>query len=528
MRRATSRRATSHFLGTCLALAAGLMPGVSAAAEGSAVDKDLAAAIKRVVPTYVFVGGGSGVAISADGYILTNDHVAGKSKIWKVRQAGGKVWVADLVGTDPVGDVALLKMRGAVNVPYARMGDSDALRVGQTVIAVGNPFMLGMTDDAPTVTAGVVSATNRFHGSYSDAIQTDAPINPGNSGGPLLTLDGRLVGINGRIATRFGTRSNTGIGYAISINQIKRFLTTLKAAKGGRVHHGTVRGLTLKPFNPNSGGEDKAIVAGVAAGSNAEKAGFLAGDRILSVENYPIVNHSRFAGVLGTYPAGAEVSVRVQRADEKVDIPVKLDLRPIPGPVDFGWTFDKTTAKSVRDNGGIRIKTVRAKGPAARAGLKPGDVLVELNNFKLDTPRRVALLMRTGFEPGLAVKGKAWRRTTDDAGKEVEREIEFDITPARGKRADWGFQGRYDQRAGGLVVLRLSPRGNAGRAGIKAGDVIVEVNGRSLASALAAARVLRSVKPGQTVRGKLKRRVLDGEKQIEKTIAFTLKIGTGR
>jgi S1-C subfamily serine protease len=512
-----------------VALATLSLPARAGAPSGAtAADKDLAAAIRRVVPAYVFVGGGSGVAISPDGYVLTNDHVAGRAKIWKVRQPGGKVYVADLVGTDPIGDVALLKMRGVTNVSHVPLGDSDSVHVGQTVIAIGNPFMLGMSDDAPTVTTGVVSATNRFQGNYSDAIQTDAPINPGNSGGPLLTLDGKLVGINGRISTRFGTRSNTGIGYAISINQIKRFLPALKAAKGGRVHHGTIRGLVLRPFNPNLGGEDKAIVGRVTAGSTADSAGFLPGDRILSVENYPIVNYARFAGVLGTYPSGATVNVQVQRAGEKVDLAVKLDVRPIPGPVDFGWTFEKTNAQSIKENGGIKLKTVRAGGPADKAGLKAGDVIVEFNGLKLNDARNVVVLMRTGFEPGMKVKGKVWRRMADAAGQEVEREVEFAIVPARGRRADWGFQARYSQAEGGVLVLRVKPGGPAAKAGIRPGDVLVEVNGKNLRSALNAVRALRGIKPGQVVKGKLKRKVREGDTVVEKVVPFTLRVGVTR
>jgi S1-C subfamily serine protease len=502
--------------------------GASAPPGSTDVDRDLAAAIKRVVPAYVFVGGGSGVAISPDGYVLTNHHVAGKARIWKVRQPGGKVWVADLVGTDPIGDVALLKMRGAFNVPHVQMGDSDAVKVGQTVIAIGNPFMLGMTDDAPTVTSGVVSATNRFQGSYSDAIQTDASINPGNSGGPLLTLDGKLIGINGRISTRFGTRSNTGIGYAISINQIKRFLPGLRAAKGGKVHHGTILGMRLKPFNPNRGGEDKAIVAVVAPGSTAEKSGFLPGDRILSVENYPIVNYARFAGVLGTYPAGALVNIQVQRGDEKVDLAVKLDTRPIPAPVDFGWKFDKASTQSIQEDGGIKIKEVKKGGPAEKAGLKPGDVLIEFRGLKLNTVRNVLLLRRMGFEPGRAVKGKVWRRSKGPDGDEVEREIDFEITPVKGKRADWGFRSGYSQQAKGLVVLSVKPRGAAARAGIKPGDVITEINGRKLVNRAVALLTFAAVKPGQTVKGKLRRRVRKGGKTVDKEIEFTIKVGTAK
>jgi S1-C subfamily serine protease len=502
--------------------------GAEAQLRGAAADHELAAAIKRVVPAYVFVGGGSGVAISADGYLLTNHHVAGRAKVWKVRQPDGKVWVADLVGTDPLGDVALLKMRGATDVPHVELGDSDAVRVGQTVIAIGNPFMLGMTDDAPTVTAGVVSATNRFHGNYTDAIQTDAPINPGNSGGPLMTVDGQLIGINGQIATRFGTRSNTGIGYAISINQIKRFLPALKAAEGGKVHHGTIGGLTLKAFNPNVGGEDKAVVETVLEGYTAAAAGFKPGDRIVSVDHYPVINYSRFGGVLGTYPAGAHVTVRVRRGSADVDIRVKLDVRPIPSPVDFGWTFERVNAQSVRKDGGIRIKAVREGGPADKAGLKAGDVLTEFNGIKPDEPSRVVALLRMGFEPGLPVKGRVTRREKDAGGEESSREIAFEISPDKARRADWGLEWRFDQVAGGLVVLSVTERGPADRAGIKAGDVVTELNGTKLGGVPQVTRVLALIKPGHTVKGKLKRTVFEGEDQVEKVIDFTVKVGSTR
>jgi S1-C subfamily serine protease len=128
----------------------------------------------------------------------------------------------------------------------------------------------------------------------------------------------------------------------------------------------------------------------------------------------------------------------------------------------------------------------------------------------------------------MKVKGKVWRRIKDAEGTEVDREIDFEITPKKGKRADWGFNARYSRQAKGLVVLRISPRGPAARAGIKAGDVITEVNGKSLAHPLMAARVLRAIKPGHTVKGKLRRKAFEGGKQVDKTKSFTLKVGTAR
>ncbi len=518
---------TSKITALAAALAAALVLSAPARAGtgASAIDRDMALTIRKLVPAYVFVGGGSGVAISPDGYVLTNHHVAGKSKIWKVRLAGGDVYVADLVGTDPVGDVALLKMRKADGVAHVAMGDSDAVRVGQTAIAIGNPFGLGMTDDSPTVTRGVISATNRYQGNYSDAIQTDAPINPGNSGGPLLTLDGKLIGINGRINTRFGTRSNTGIGYAISINQIKRFLPALKAAKGGKVHHGTIRGLILRRFNPSLGGEDKAIVRSVAKGSTAEKAGLQPGDVILSVDNYPIVNYARFAGVLGTYPSGATVNVQVRRGDAKQDLAVKLDLRPIPGPVEFGWTAERLSTKSLKEDGGIKLKAVKAGGAAEKAGLKAGDVVTELSGVKLDNPMRVVAMMRRGFEPGLPVKGKAKREVEED-GKKVTKEIAFTIKPARGKRADLGFRYSYDRTAGALVVAEVKPRGPAAKAKLQVGDLVTHLGGVDLSNPRAAMLALRRVRPGQKLKLKIKRSVEEDGKQVTKELELELKVGS--
>lgn len=406
------------------------------AAAAAAVEDGLAELIgKKLLPTYVFVGGASGVVISPDGLVLTNHHVAGSAKAWKVRTASGRAYVADVLGTDPVGDVLLLKMRGAAGLPAAELADSDALEVGQTVVAVGNPFGLGFSDESPTVTVGVISATHRYAGSYSDAVQTDAPLNPGNSGGPLFTLDGRLAGINGRISTRFGTTSNTGIGYAIPANQVRRFLPALKAAGGGTVEHGTIAGLRLKPFVPEAGqGEDRAVVGAVAAGSTAEQCGFRPGDEVLALDGQAIGHHARFAGVLGTYPAGAEVEVAVRRGGAEERLKVKLDVLHVPVPVDFGWLLARPTPESLRARGGLQVLRVAKDGPADKAGIKGGDVITEIEGLKLADPEAVAGLGEQGFEPGKAVKGRLRRTSRDAAGVESSEEIEFQVTPRKAPR----------------------------------------------------------------------------------------------
>jgi serine protease Do len=524
-------------LGAALPARPGLRAGENAAPTGGAVpaeaavatDRGLAGAIRDLVPAYVFVGQASGVAISADGYVLTNDHVAGSAQVWKVRQPSGRVWVADLVGTDPVGDIALLKMRGAQGIPFVELGDSDALAVGQTVVAIGNPFMLGMADDAPTVTTGVVSALNRHHGNYTDAVQTDAPINPGNSGGPLLTLDGRLIGINGQIATRFGTRSNTGIGYAISVNQIKKFLPALKAAGGGRVRHGAINGLSMRAFSPGeAGGEDRAMVLTVMTGSTADRAGLLPGDEIAAVDGRPVANHSRFAGILGTYPAGSEVKLTVSRAGAREEVTVCLDPRPIPGQVDFGWTFERTAAGRIEQQGGLVIRGVREGGPAERAGLKAGDVLTEFNWMRLDTPRAVMAVLRAGYEPGMAVGGRVLRRPAGEAGA-VPEPVGFEIVPGKGVRADLGMRFQHSREACGLVVMEVERAGPAARAGLRPGDVVTEFDGRDLADPDEIFALLQELVPGQTLKGKLLREPAGGAgKTGPTTVEFTLKVTAGR
>jgi hypothetical protein len=201
--------------------------------------------VERAKPAYVFFGNGSGVCVAPDGWVLTNFHVAGDRDGQRVRMTGGKVFTADVVGWDPHGDISLCKLRDAKDLPFCGLGDSDGLQVGDPVIAVGNPFLLGNGSWEPTITLGIVSALHRYmdNPGYFDAIQTDAQINPGNSGGPLLALDGRVVGINGRIdIKRFMNRVNTGIGYAIPARQIQRYMKAFK--EGGRVWEGYIHGLT--------------------------------------------------------------------------------------------------------------------------------------------------------------------------------------------------------------------------------------------------------------------------------------------
>lgn len=503
-----------------------------AMAAARSVEGELGGAIKHMLPAYIFIGGGSGVVISPDGYALTNHHVAGTAKIWKVRTATGKVYVADVVGTDPVGDILLVKLRNAENIPCLELGDSDSVRLGQTVVAIGNPFGLGMTDDAPTVTVGVVSALHRYQNTYTDAIQTDVSVNPGNSGGPLITLDGKVVGINGQITARFGSRSNTGIAYAIPANQIKRFMPFLREAKGGRVRHGLIRGLALKPFDPSRGDEDKAVIGSITPGSTAEKAGFKPNDRIVSVSGEKIINHLRYAGVIGTWPAGSEIEVVVRRGEEDKTIPVKLDTQPVREEVDFGWTLEPLVL-ALRKGAGIGLTNIKEGGAADKAGLKTGDTLVELGGFELKNAEGFLAMAGTGFEGNQPVAGKVRRKVVEGEGEaklESEKVIDFVITPALVPPAapvDWGMVAQPSQDGeGGFKVMMVRAGGPAERAGIKVDDLLIEVAGHKVIDAAQLEMFLKSTKPGQTVKGKVRRMVKEGEgaeaKDVAKEIEFAL------
>ncbi len=337
--------------------------------EARKVESSLAATIKKFVPAYVFIGGGSGVVISPDGLMLTNDHVATDSKKWPVR-IGQKIYTANVLGTDPVGDITLLQIQNAKDLPFVEFADSDKLFVGQQVIAIGNPFATAEIAGEPTVTEGIISAVHSFQGAYSDAIQTDAPINPGNSGGPLLTLDGKLAGINGRINTRYGAKANTGIGIAIPAVQIQRFLPTLKTANGGRVYHGMIRGV-VGEGDENETMQNGAEVKDVRAGTLAEKIGLLKGDRITGIENYKLFNFARYLGVVGTYPGGSELSLKVDRGGQSKILKATLETL---NPGTLGLEFKRS---SLADS--LVVDKIHPKLAAELAGLKPGDTIIEWN-----------------------------------------------------------------------------------------------------------------------------------------------------
>jgi serine protease Do len=379
-----------------LAAAAPAASGEDAADRAKAIEKDLVALVSRISKAYVMIGGGSGVVITPDGWMLTNDHVIDqqrKKKKWPVMLPIHKPYVADLMGKDTTGDIALLKIRGAKNLPHVPLGDSDALRAGQLVVALGNPYSHAFRTAEPTVTFGIVSATHRNQVTYSDAIQTDAPVNPGNSGGPLINLKGELVGINGRVRVRFGQKFNTGVGLAIPANQIRRFLPLLKK---GDVYHGDLTGLR---FPRSRSSRSPLTVERVSLDTVADRAGFEAGDRVLSVGGLPVWNLMRFQGAVRAYPEGAEVPVTVERDGREVEVTATL-VRWYPRGAPRLTADRMKPGLGAKLNpeapvtGGAEIKEVLPNSAASKAGLRAGDIILRFDGKQVLGPGDLDTMIR--------------------------------------------------------------------------------------------------------------------------------------
>ncbi len=278
-------------------------------------------------------GLGSGFIISPDGYVLTNDHVAGNAKTITVTMTSGQRYSAELVGTDLVSDISLLKIDGK-NLPYVKLGNSDDVIIGEWVIALGNPFGLFEIADKPTVTVGVVSATGlnlRGEGGryYRGMIQTDAAINSGNSGGPLLNSTGEVIGVNAVIFTP--NQGSVGVGFAIPINRVKSIVAELK--NNGKIERRFWTGLDVQAIDVRVAryfGLDKAegvIVSDVKRGSPAERAGFKVGDIIVEINGERIVTDDNVQSVISDAKAGDTLKVRVYREKKYLILDLKLEKR---------------------------------------------------------------------------------------------------------------------------------------------------------------------------------------------------------
>ncbi|MCH2580386.1 MAG: PDZ domain-containing protein, partial [Planctomycetes bacterium] len=321
-----------------------------------------------------------------------------------------------VVGKDPGGDVALLKLEGKGKFPFVKLGDSQAVRPGQRVLALGAPFLTGAenvfvqgapANFEPAVSMGIVSAVHRYSETYNDAIQVDLAVNRGNSGGPLITLDGKVVGINGKIETRFALGINTGVGYAVTSNQISRFMKHLEMAEGGAVLHGKIEGLEVGERADEKAGLP---VVGVRQGSPAAVSGFKAGDLLERLGGLPVRTRSRYMGILGTYPAGDTVAAEVLREGEKLTLKAVL--------VAGGKAHLGLIPRSIESEvAGVGVGSVVRSSPAQRAGIKAGDIVTMFDGQPISSTTELKRVMNQR-RPGDTVVLKLSR-----AGENLELKV---------------------------------------------------------------------------------------------------------
>ncbi|HIJ68775.1 MAG TPA: DegQ family serine endoprotease [Deltaproteobacteria bacterium] len=334
-------------------------------------------------------GAGSGVIISKDGYILTNNHVVEGAKELTVTMADKGEFKAQIVGEDPKTDLAIVKIDAGENLPAADIGDSDQIKVGDWVLAIGNPFGLG-----DTVTSGIVSAKGRVIGAgpYDDFIQTDASINPGNSGGPLFNMKGEVIGINTAIIS-----DGQGIGFAIPVNTAKPLIPQLEA--NGEVTRGYL-GANIQSITPDLSKALKveqskgALIAEVVPGGPADKAGIKAGDVIVSFDGKPVHDSHDLPAMVAATAIGREVPITLIRNGKEIKIAAviaklesggtKLAESGMPAQGKWGLQLQDLNAETARQFGlkadhGVVVAGVQPASPAYRAFIKPGDVILEVN-----------------------------------------------------------------------------------------------------------------------------------------------------
>jgi serine protease Do len=370
-------------------------------------------------------GVGSGVIVNADGYILTNHHVVDGALEIKVELTDNRTFMAKLVGSDAPSDLAVLKI-DAKDLPTLHLGDSDKVRVGDFVLAVGNPLGIGQT-----VTSGIVSAKGRTtglsDGSFEDFLQTDAAINRGNSGGALVNTTGELIGINSQILSPSG--GSIGIGFAIPSNMAKAVMDQL--LKTGKVRRGML-GVTIQSVDADLASSLSlpaargAIVTSVANGGPAEKAGLKRGDVITAINKQPVIDNNSLRNLVASQQPGANVDVTASRNGRDQNFQVALAELPdrerpesededtsstgATGNQKYGLTLQPVTPSTAQRIGleatdqGLLVSRLDPNGSAAAAGIRQDDLIQEVNRQPVKTVAEFnAAVQQSGAKPALVL-----------------------------------------------------------------------------------------------------------------------------
>ena len=353
---------------------------------------------------------GSGILISKDGEILTNYHVVRNADAIKVKLADQTEFEARLIGKDGRTDLAMIKIRrSGGNLPFARLGSSSHLDVGDWVMAIGNPFGL-----EHTVTAGIVSAKGRVIGAgpYDNFIQTDASINPGNSGGPLINAAGEVVGVNSAIFSQTG--GNVGIGFAIPIDLAKKVADHLR--KNGKVVRGWlgIRAQDVSPQLASSLGivrsGEMAVVTEVTEGSPAAEAGIKSSDIVVEFNGKPVPRSHDFPSVIADTPPGQKVTLKIIREKKEQTVAVKIGELPDESDAsqqieakdaEIGLRVQRITPEAARRLGmnstkGVIVVEVQPGSPADQVGVEPADVIREVNQRPVNNVKDFQLALRQG------------------------------------------------------------------------------------------------------------------------------------
>jgi serine protease Do len=357
-------------------------------------------------------GTGTGFIVTKDGYILTNNHIVGDADRITVRTHDGREFQAELVGSDPRSEVALVKIAGD-DFPVLPIGDSDAIEIGEWVIAIGNPF--GFSE---TLTVGVVSAKGRNNigiTDYEDFIQTDAAINPGNSGGPLLNIEGKVIGINTAIFSQMG--GSLGIGFSIPINMAMKIKEQLMTS--GTITRGFL-GVIIQELTPELAEQFKCpqsrgvLISGVSKGSAAEEGGIHIGDIILETNGKSVDGTGAFRNMIAMTAPGTVINLTIWRDEKRSELKVKVGsqeggegtpLSPTAISEKIGLAVEDLTPQWAQRFGytenGVLVTRVRPDSPAAQAGIQPGHLITAVNHREVCTAEEFNAALAQSAQSGM-------------------------------------------------------------------------------------------------------------------------------